>query len=84
MLSPKVAITTGSALRGAVAAVIVAVTLTGCQISQISSPDPASCKAALEAQYLKDKGHLGAEPSLCKGLPKAQVQRFTQQVLDGH
>ena len=83
MLSHQMAITTGRALRGAIAAVIVAVTVAGCQISSISSPDPASCKAAIQAQYLKDKGHLGAEPSVCKGLPKAQVELFTQQVLKG-
>lgn len=80
MLSHKMAITAGRALRGAIAAVIVAVMVTACQIS---SPDPASCKAAIQAEYLKGKGHLGAEPSICKGLPKAQVKLFTQQVLQG-
>jgi hypothetical protein len=81
MLSHQMAITTGRALRGAIAAVIVAVTVTACQ--QISSPDPAACKAAIQAEYLKGKGHLGAEPSVCKGLSRAQVERFTQQVLEG-
>ncbi|HEX6523750.1 MAG TPA: hypothetical protein VF070_27680 [Streptosporangiaceae bacterium] len=74
-------VTTGRALRGAIAAVIVAVSVTACQ--QITSPDPAACKAALQAEYLKDKGHLGAEPSVCKGLSKAQVEQYTQQVLEG-
>jgi hypothetical protein len=74
------AISTGRALRAVIAAVIVALMLTACQIS---SPDPAACKAAIQAEYLKGKGHLGAEPSVCKGLPKAQVERFTQQVLEG-
>jgi hypothetical protein len=80
MLSHQMSVTTGRALRGAIAAVIVAVTVSACQIS---SPDPAACKAAIQAQYLKGKGHLGAEPSVCKGLSKAQVERFTQQVLEG-
>jgi hypothetical protein len=71
---------TSKALRAAIAAVIVALTVTSCGIS---APDPAACKAAIQAEYLKGKGHLGAEPEICKGLPKAQVQRFTQQVLEG-
>lgn len=74
------AITTSRALRGAIAAAIVALTVTACGIS---APDPAACKAEIQAEYLKGKGHLGAEPSMCKGLPKAQVQQLTRQVLEG-
>lgn len=79
---------TSRVLRAAVAAVIVALTAAACGVS---SPDPAACKAAIQAQYLKaqylktgaGKGHSGAEPALCKGLPQAEVRRFTQQVLQG-
>jgi hypothetical protein len=80
MLSHEMTTMTSKALRAAIAAVIVALTVTSCGIS---APDPAACKAAIQAEYLKGKGHLGAEPAICKGLPKAQVQRFTQQVLEG-
>jgi len=79
----EMAIMTSRALRAVCAAVIVAVTITACQDT---SSDPAACKAALQAQYVKAKpGHdqLGPEPANCKGLPKAEVQRFTQQVLQG-
>jgi predicted small lipoprotein YifL len=83
MLSHKVTITTSRALRAAVAAVIVALTLNGCGFT---GPDPAACKAALQAEYVKataGKGHFNPDPPACKGLPKAQVQQFAQQVLEG-
>lgn len=69
-------------LRAVLAAVIVALTIAGCGVS---GPDPAACKAALQAQYLKaaGTGHPGPEPAACKGLPAAEVQRFAQQVQQG-
>lgn len=69
--------------RAAVAALIVALTLTACGVT---TPDPAACKAAMQAEYVKavaGKGHFTGNPAACKGLPKAEVQRFAQQVLQG-
>ncbi len=83
MLSHEVAAMTSSALRAVITAVIIAVTVAACGIS---GPDPAACKAAMQAQYLKamaGEGHFGAELAACKGLPKAEVQMFAQQVLEG-
>jgi hypothetical protein len=42
--------------------------------------------AALQAQSLKaaaGEAHSGAEPAICKGLPKAQVRRFAVQIQTG-
>jgi predicted small lipoprotein YifL len=83
MPSHEMAIMTSRALRAVIAAVIVALTITACGIS---GPDPAACKAAMQAQYVKAKagqGHFGAAPAACTGLPKAEVQRFAQQVVEG-
>jgi hypothetical protein len=69
--------------RAAIAAVIVALTVTACGYT---GPDPAACKAALQASYVKasaGKGHFDADPAACKGLPKDEVQRFAQQVQAG-
>ena len=71
------------ALRAVSATVTAALTVTACGVS---GPDPAACKAGLQAQYVKataGQGHFGAEPAACKGLPKAEVQRFARQVLEG-
>jgi hypothetical protein len=81
MLSRKAAIITSRALRFVIAVVLAALMITACE--RITSPDPAACKAALQAEYLKGGGHFGAEPPLCEGLPKAQVQRFIQQIKEG-
>jgi len=40
----------------------------------------------MQAEYLKamaGQGHFGAEPAVCKGLPKAEVQRFALQITAG-
>jgi hypothetical protein len=74
---------TSGALRAVIAAVIVALTITACGIS---GPDPAAFKAAMQAQYVKataGQGHFAAAPAACMGLPKAEVQRFAQQVVEG-
>jgi hypothetical protein len=71
------------ALPAAIAALIAALIVTACGIT---GPDPAACKAAFQAEYVKaiaGKEHFGAEPAICKGLPKAEVQRFAQQVQEG-
>jgi hypothetical protein len=83
MLSREVTITTSRAFRAAIAAAIVALTINGCGFT---GPDPAACKAALQAEYVKataGQGHFNADPPACKGLSKAQVQQFARQVLDG-
>jgi hypothetical protein len=83
MLSHEVTITTSRALRAAIAAVLVALMVNGCGFT---GPDPAACKAALQAEYVKataGQGHFNANPPACKGLQKAQVQQLVQQVLDG-
>jgi hypothetical protein len=75
------AITISRALRAAIAAVIVALAVTACGVT---GPDAASCKAALQAEYIKARqGHFGAVPSACKGLQKDEVQRFMQQIEEG-
>lgn len=78
-------VTTAKALASAIAAVLMALAVTACGQNELS-PDPAACKAAMQAQYLKaaaGQGHFGAVPSVCKGLPKAQVQRFAVQIQTG-
>lgn len=68
------------------AAVMIALAVTGCSRNYFV-PDPASCKAAMQAQYLKaaaGQGRFGTEPANCKGLPKAQVQLFERQITAGH
>jgi hypothetical protein len=83
MLSHEMATMTSRALRGVIAAAIIALTVTACDISR---PDPAACKAAMQAQYVRataGQGRFGPVPSACKGLPKSEVQRFAQQVLQG-
>ena len=64
---------------------IVALTVTACGASELD-PDPAACKAALQAQYLKavaDHQTAGAEPAICRKLPRSQVQRFAAQIQAG-
>ena len=39
--------------------------------------------AVIAAVILAGKGHFGTEPAVCKGLPKAELQRFTEQILAG-
>jgi hypothetical protein len=83
MLSHQVTMPTSRAVRAAIAAAIVALTVTGCGFT---GPDPAGCKAALQAEYVKataGRGHFNPDPPACKGLPKAQVQQFAQEVLEG-
>jgi hypothetical protein len=83
MLSHQVTFTTSRAMRAAIAAAIAALAVTGCGFT---GPDPAGCKAALQAEYVKvtaGQGHFNPDPPACKGLPKAQVQQFAQQVLEG-
>ena len=71
------------ALRAATCAVILALMVTACGYT---GPDPAACKAALQASWVKasaGKGHFDADPPACKGLQKDQVQRLAQQVQAG-
>jgi hypothetical protein len=78
-------ITTSKALASAIAAVFMALAVAACGQNELG-PDPASCKAAMQAQYLKataGEGHSGAAPAACKGLPKAEVQRFAVQIRTG-
>lgn len=82
MLSHDRAITTSRVLRAAVAAIIVALTVNACGVT---GPDPAACKAALQAEYVKataGKGNFDTVPEACKELPKDQVQRFMQEIQD--
>jgi hypothetical protein len=79
------AIMTSRALAAVIAAMVIALAVTACGQNYLG-PDPAACKAAMQAEYVKamaGEGHFGAEPALCKGLPKAQLQRFAQQILAG-
>lgn len=83
MLSHDRAITTSRVLRAAGAAAIVALTINACGVT---GPDPAACKAAMQAEYVKataGEGHFGIVPAACKGLPKDEVERFAQQVAQG-
>ena len=83
MLSHEMATMSSRVVRAAIAGVIVALSVTGCGVT---SPDPAACKAAWQAEYVRavaGQGHFGAEPRACKGLPKAEVQLLAQQVLGG-
>jgi len=76
---------TGKALPAGVAAVLIALTVTACGQTALS-PDPAACKAAMQAAYLKTSAgqvHAVATPASCKGVPKAEVQRFAQQIQAG-
>jgi hypothetical protein len=62
--------------------VTVTLTVTACGASALD-PDPAACKAALQAQYLKAAANgkpPGAEPALCRKLPQAQVRQFAAQL----
>jgi hypothetical protein len=71
------------AARAAVVAVIVALAVAACGYT---GPDPAACKAALQASYVKataGQGHFNADPAACKGLAKDQVQQLVQQVQEG-
>ena len=83
MGSNEMATVTSRVFRGVIAAAFVALTVTACDIS---SPDPAACKAAMQAQYLKataGQGHFGTALPACKGLPKSEVAQFAQQILEG-
>ena len=80
MVSPQMA---SGALRAVTGAVIVALLVAACDVA---NPDPAACKASLQASYVKSlagKGQFNPDPAACKGLPKAEVQRFIQQVQHG-
>jgi hypothetical protein len=69
----------------AIATAAIALSVTACGQNALA-PDPAACKAALQAQYLKagaGQGKVGATPAVCKGVPKAELQRFTQQIQAG-
>jgi hypothetical protein len=71
------------AVRAAIAAVIVALAVAACGYT---GPDPAACKAALQASYVKataGQGHFNTDPPACKGLQKDQVQQLAQQVREG-
>jgi hypothetical protein len=40
----------------------------------------------MQAEHVKamaGEGHFGAVPAVCKGLPKAELQRFAAEVLAG-
>jgi hypothetical protein len=86
MLNHEIAVMTRRAVRAAIAAVIVAVAVTACNGNGVTGPDPAACKAALQAQYVKalaGKAHFETDLPACKGLPESEVQRFAQQVQQG-
>jgi hypothetical protein len=73
------------ALAAVIAAVAILLAVAGCGDRPLT-PDPAACKAALQAQYLETaagKAHPGTEPAICKGLPAAQVRRFALQIQTG-
>jgi hypothetical protein len=75
----------GRALAAVIAAVAIPLAVAGCGDKPLA-PDPAACKAALQAQYLKaaaGKAPSGTEPAICKGLPTAQVRRFALQIQTG-
>jgi hypothetical protein len=62
------------------------VAVTACNGNGITGPDPATCKAALQAQYVKalaGKAHFETNLPSCKGLPESEVQRLAQQVQQG-
>jgi hypothetical protein len=86
MLSHKIAVLAGRAVRAAIAAVVVAVAVTACDGNGVTGPDAASCKAALQAQYVKaqaGKAHFETNLPACKGLPASEVQQFAKQVQQG-
>jgi hypothetical protein len=86
MLSHEIAVLTRRAVRAAIAAVIVAVAVTACNGNGVTGPDPATCKAALQAQYVKalaGKARFETNLPACKGLPEAEVQQLAQQVQQG-
>jgi hypothetical protein len=73
------------ALATVIAAVIIAPAVAACNGAYLA-PDPATCKAALQAEYLKaaaGQGRFETAPAACKGLPKAQVRRFVLQITAG-
>lgn len=77
------AIMTSNALRAAIVSAIVALMISGCGVT---GPDAAACKAAMQAQYVRatgGEGHFGDQLTACEGLPKAEVRRFAQQILQG-
>jgi hypothetical protein len=83
MLSREMALTASGPLRAAAGAAIVALLVSACGVS---GPDPAACKGAMQASYVKalaGQGQFDPDPAACKGLPKAQVQRFARQVQAG-
>jgi hypothetical protein len=83
MFSHEMAIMTSRALRVAIAAVIVALMVTACGVT---GPDPAACKGALQAEWVKavaGKGQFNADPPACKGVPESQVHQFVQEVQQG-
>jgi hypothetical protein len=85
MHSHDMAIMSSRALAAVIAVVIIALAVTACDKSYLG-PDPAACKAAMQAEYVKattDGGHTGAEPAACKGLPKAELQRFAADIRAG-
>jgi hypothetical protein len=74
------------ALATAIAAAMIALTVTACSQGYLG-PDPAACKAAMQAQYLKSldgKARFGAALPVCKGLPEAELRRFAQQIRAGN
>jgi hypothetical protein len=89
MRSHEIAVMTGRGVRAVIAAVIVAVVavmVTACNGNGVTGPDPATCKAALQAQYVKaqaGKAHFTTNLPSCKGLPEAEVQQLAQQVKQG-
>jgi len=80
-------IMTSKAVAAAIAAVSIALTVSACGPNTYFGPDPAACKAAMEAQYLKataGQGHFGAALADCKGLPAAEMRLFAKQVQAGY
>jgi hypothetical protein len=63
-------------------AVLAVLAVTGCDVA---SPDPAACKAAIQAELLKAGPGITelSVPKACKGLPKSEVELFMRQVLLG-
>ncbi len=73
------------AVTKASAAVIIALSVTACNQNYLA-PDPAACKAAMQAQYVQaaaGQRHSSALPAACKGLPKSQVRLFAGQIRAG-
>lgn len=53
-----------------------------------SGPDLAACKAAMQKQFAYGMAHpdgpVGARPSECKDVSKADLQRFASEIMESY